>query len=100
MPFGSAALEAWLSGTPVISLKIDPNRIIERQELGTVPGNRELKPNGLLAPPPGRTPRWQPRLAHGACGAPRGCPSGPQQGVARRRATLAGAGHASQDGLG
>jgi glycosyltransferase involved in cell wall biosynthesis len=49
MPFGSAALEAWLSGTPVISLKIDPNRIIERQELGTVPGNVERAIADIMA---------------------------------------------------
>jgi hypothetical protein len=38
-----------LSGTPVISLKIDPNRIIERQELGTVPGNVKRATADIMA---------------------------------------------------
>ncbi len=34
--FPSVFLEAWTAGTPVVSLKIDPDRIIERQGLGAI----------------------------------------------------------------
>jgi glycosyltransferase involved in cell wall biosynthesis len=40
--FPSVFLEAWSSGTPVVSLKIDPDRLIERMKLGTVPGKVEV----------------------------------------------------------
>lgn len=39
--FPNVFLEAWSGGTPVVSLKIDPDRIIEREALGTVPGTVE-----------------------------------------------------------
>ena len=39
--FPSTFLEAWSVGTPVVSLKIDPDRIIQRQKLGAVPENVE-----------------------------------------------------------
>lgn len=34
--FPSVFLEAWTAGTPVVSLKIDPDRIIEKQGLGAI----------------------------------------------------------------
>lgn len=37
--FPSVFLEAWASGTPVVSLKIDPDRVIERVGLGAVSGD-------------------------------------------------------------
>jgi glycosyltransferase involved in cell wall biosynthesis len=36
--FPSTFLEAWTSGTPVISLTIDPNQLIKKEGLGLVSG--------------------------------------------------------------
>jgi glycosyltransferase involved in cell wall biosynthesis len=36
--FPSVFLEAWAAGTPVVSLKIDPDGVIQRKNLGTVAG--------------------------------------------------------------
>ncbi len=39
--FPSVFLEAWASGTPVASMKIDPNQVIQRLGLGVVSGSVE-----------------------------------------------------------
>jgi len=47
--FPSTFLEAWSGGTPVISLKLDLDRTIEREGLGTVPGTVERATADILA---------------------------------------------------
>jgi glycosyltransferase involved in cell wall biosynthesis len=39
--FPNIFLEAWANGTPVVSMKIDPDHVIERSDLGTVSGSVE-----------------------------------------------------------
>jgi glycosyltransferase involved in cell wall biosynthesis len=39
--FPSVFLEAWAAGTPVVSLKIDPDGVIQRKTLGAVSGTIE-----------------------------------------------------------
>ncbi|MEX2493388.1 MAG: glycosyltransferase family 4 protein [Nitrospirales bacterium] len=40
--FPSVFLEAWAAGTPVVSLKIDPDGVIQRKNLGTLSGTVEI----------------------------------------------------------
>jgi glycosyltransferase involved in cell wall biosynthesis len=47
--FPSTFLEAWAGGTPVISLHLDLDHIIERKGLGTVPGTVERATADILA---------------------------------------------------
>jgi len=47
--FPSVFLEAWSTGTPVVSLKIDPDRIIQRLGLGIVPGGIGAAVNAIDA---------------------------------------------------
>ena len=47
--FPNIFLEAWANGTPVVSLKVDPDRIIERKAVGMVSGNVEKTISDLTA---------------------------------------------------
>jgi len=54
--FPNIFLEAWSSGTPVVSMKIDPDQVIERLDLGTVSGDvgKAIKDLDLLMESPQR----------------------------------------------
>lgn len=47
--FPSVFLEAWAAGTPVVSLKVDPDRVIGRRGLGTVAGSVEQAVSDIRA---------------------------------------------------
>jgi glycosyltransferase involved in cell wall biosynthesis len=46
--FPSVFLEAWASGTPVVSLKIDPDRLIATRKLGLICDGVEAAAGGIL----------------------------------------------------
>ena len=47
--FPSVFLESWASGTPVVSLKIDPDHVIQRKTLGVVSGSIDGAVRDILA---------------------------------------------------
>jgi glycosyltransferase involved in cell wall biosynthesis len=47
--FPSVFLEAWANGTPVVSLSIDPDRLIARKKLGVVSGEPEAAAEDIAA---------------------------------------------------